>query len=86
MPSFYEFIPQNLVGKLIGRRMSIEGIQSEMNKATKDDQEWSQQEVSRHITLEQIHLHPLFLLKLVEGINNDTILSCLVALNHLFLQ
>lgn len=28
----------------------------------------------------------MFQLKLVEGINNDTILSCLVAPNHLFLQ
>ncbi|KAJ8950430.1 hypothetical protein NQ318_003706 [Aromia moschata] len=125
MPSFYEFvIPQNLVGKLIGRHgsfvthirdktnahilvkkhptnnklkvCSIEGTQGEIDKALKMIRDKFPAKRYPEVTLDQVHFTPIIntvplipdhlYLKLVEGINNDTILSCLVAPNHLFLQ
>ncbi|CAG9770081.1 unnamed protein product [Ceutorhynchus assimilis] len=58
----YEFvIPQNLVGKLIGRQgVFVQRIKEKCNA--------------------EVYL------KLIEGINNDTILSCMVAPDHLFMQ
>ncbi|XP_050304326.1 A-kinase anchor protein 1, mitochondrial isoform X2 [Anthonomus grandis grandis] len=121
----YEFvIPQNLVGKLIGRQgffvqsikercnaqvyirrhpsnnrlklCSIEGTQAEIDKALKMIREKFPLKKYSDITLEQVHLTPLvhtvplipdsLYLKLVDGINNDTILSCMVAPDHLFMQ
>ncbi|XP_060528608.1 KH domain-containing protein akap-1 [Cylas formicarius] len=121
----YEFtIPQNLVGKLIGRQgcfvqhikdktnafilvkphptnnrlkvCSVEGFQSEIDEALKLIREKFPLKKYPDVTFEQVTLSPLvptvplipdhLYLKLVEGINNDTILSCMVTPNHLFMQ
>ncbi|KAJ8967755.1 hypothetical protein NQ314_002636 [Rhamnusium bicolor] len=75
---------------------SVEGTQSEIDKALKMIRDKFPLKRYPEVTLEQVHFTPLvptvplipdhLYLKLVEGINNDTILSCIVAPNHLFLQ
>ncbi|ERL88815.1 hypothetical protein D910_06197 [Dendroctonus ponderosae] len=125
----YEFlIPQQFVGKLIGRNGSfvktikehchayvyvqkhsevvisknlcqvciVEGTPLEIEKALKMIRERFPLRKYSEITLEQIELAPSvatvslipdhLYLKLVEGVNNDTVLSCMVAPDHLFMQ
>lgn len=75
---------------------SIEGTQAEIDKALKMIRDKFPAKRYPEVTLEQVHFTPVvstvplipdhLYLKLIEGINNDTILSCLVAPNHLFLQ
>lgn len=75
---------------------SIEGTQAEIDKALKMIRDKFPAKRYPEVTLEQVHFTPIIstvplipdhlYLKLIEGINNDTILSCLVAPNHLFLQ
>ncbi|KAG5868886.1 KH domain-containing protein akap-1 [Gonioctena quinquepunctata] len=124
VPTLFEFvIPQNLVGKLIGRYgcfvsqikdktnatiivrkhpsniklkiCSVEGTKIEIDNALKMVRDKFPAKRYPEMTLEPVHFTPVIssilsldqlYLKLVEGINNDNILSCLVAPNHLFLQ
>ncbi|KAJ8917581.1 hypothetical protein NQ315_000064 [Exocentrus adspersus] len=75
---------------------SIEGTQGEIDKALKMIRDKFPTKRYPEVTLEQVHFTPIIptvslipdhlYLKLIEGINNDTVLSCLVAPNHLFLQ
>ncbi|XP_018561971.1 A-kinase anchor protein 1, mitochondrial [Anoplophora glabripennis] len=75
---------------------SIEGTQDEIDKSLKMIRDKFPAKRYPEVTLEQVHFTPIvstvplipdhLYLKLIEGINNDTILSCLVAPNHLFLQ
>ncbi|CAG9864954.1 unnamed protein product [Phyllotreta striolata] len=75
---------------------SVEGTKSEIDNALKMIRDKFPTKRYPEITLEQIELAteistvsliPDHLyLKLIEGINNDTVLSCIVAPNHLFLQ
>ncbi|KAI4460876.1 tudor domain containing protein [Holotrichia oblita] len=118
----YEFcIPQNLVGRLIGRGgciisdikektrtrimikkhpsnskmkiCAIEGSQINIDNALQMIREKFPLKRYPEVTLEQMPIHaPVALtpdqlhLKLIEGINNDTIISCMVAPNHFFVQ
>ncbi|KAK9700616.1 KH domain [Popillia japonica] len=130
----YEFsIPQNLVGRLIGRGgciisdrligrggciisdikektrtrimikkhpsnskmkiCAIEGSQINIDTALQMIREKFPLKRYPEVTLEQMPIHaPVALtpdqlhLKLIEGINNDTIISCMVAPNHFFVQ
>ncbi|KRT85600.1 K Homology domain containing protein, partial [Oryctes borbonicus] len=119
----YEFaIPQNLVGRLIGRGgctisdikeksrtrimikkhpsnskmkiCAIEGTQINIDNALQMIREKFPLKRYPEVTLEQIAIQcaPVSLtpdqlhLKLIEGINNDTIISCMVAPNHFFVQ
>ncbi|XP_018330991.1 A-kinase anchor protein 1, mitochondrial isoform X2 [Agrilus planipennis] len=123
--SIYEFlIPQNLVGRLIGRQgtfvtqikektrahivikkhpdnpklkvCQIEGTQLEIDTALEMIRDKFPEKRYPELTLEQVSFLPPvstvplipehLCLKLIEGINNDTIVSCMVAPNHLFLQ
>ncbi|KAF5269684.1 hypothetical protein FQA39_LY08607 [Lamprigera yunnana] len=123
--TIYQFIiPQDLVGRLIGRYGTfvtqiknrtraniviekypddnnskiciVEGAQTEIDSALKMIRDKFPKKRYPYLTLEQVEftpteprvfLNPEYLcLKLVEGINNDTIVSCMVAPNHLFLQ
>ncbi|KAF2896885.1 hypothetical protein ILUMI_09295 [Ignelater luminosus] len=125
LPIIYQFIiPQNLVGKLIGKYGSsilqiktkshaqilikkhpetnslkicaIEGTQAEIDHALELIRNKFPLKRYPELTLEQVSfLHPVttvplisqhVCIRLVEGINNDTIVSCMVAPNHLFLQ
>ncbi|XP_044271689.1 KH domain-containing protein akap-1 [Tribolium madens] len=75
---------------------SLEGTRNEIDSALKLIRDKFPLKRFPEVTLEQVsflpevptvslvpdHLH----LKLIEGINNDTIVSCVVAPNHLFLQ
>nr|CAI5817853.1 unnamed protein product [Callosobruchus analis] len=75
---------------------SVEGTKEGIEKALKMVRDKFPLKRYPEVTLEEVHFtsivspFPLIpdhlYLKLVEGINNDTILSCLVAPNHLFLQ
>ncbi|XP_057653881.1 A-kinase anchor protein 1, mitochondrial-like [Diorhabda carinulata] len=75
---------------------SIEGATQQIETALKMIRDKFPSKRYPEVTLEQIDLTPAppvvslipdyLYLKLVEGINNDTVLSCLVAPNHLFLQ
>ncbi|XP_019873803.2 KH domain-containing protein akap-1 isoform X2 [Aethina tumida] len=77
---------------------TIEGTQDEIEKALKMVRDKFPLKRFPEMTLEQVNVIqqlpqqplPLFpdhlYLKLIEGINNDTILSCMVAPDHLFLQ
>lgn len=75
---------------------SVEGTQKEIDKALKMIRDKFPLKKYAEVTLEQVQLTPLvptvslvpdyLYLKLIEGINNDTILSCMVAPNHLFMQ
>ncbi|KAB0794664.1 hypothetical protein PPYR_11503 [Photinus pyralis] len=124
-PTIYQFvIPQNLVGKLIGRHgtfvnqiMSkahahivikkhpdndqlkicvMEGMQVEIENALKMIRNKFPLKRFPELSLEKIVFEPpvptlslapeQLCLKLLEGINNDTIVSCMVSPNHLFLQ
>lgn len=124
-PTIYQFvIPQNLVGKLIGRHgafvnqiMSkahthivikkhpdndqlkicvMEGMQVEIENALKMIRNKFPLKRFPDLSLEKIVFEPpvptlslapeQLCLKLLEGINNDTIVSCMVSPNHLFLQ
>ncbi|KAL1494724.1 hypothetical protein ABEB36_010275 [Hypothenemus hampei] len=75
---------------------SIDGSHLEIAKALRMIRNKFPVKKYSEITLEQIHLTPIvptvplipdyLYLKLIEGINNDTILSCMVTPNHLFMQ
>ncbi|CAH1957628.1 unnamed protein product [Acanthoscelides obtectus] len=75
---------------------SVEGTKEAIEKALKMVREKFPLKRYPEVTLEEVHFTPPIspfslipdhlYLKLVEGINNDTILSCLVAPNHLFMQ
>lgn len=75
---------------------SIEGTQAEVDKALKMIRDKFPPKKYSEVTLEQVQLTPLvstvplipdcLYLKLIEGINNDTILSCMVTPDHLFMQ
>ncbi|CAH1100191.1 unnamed protein product [Psylliodes chrysocephalus] len=75
---------------------SVEGTKSEIENALKMIRDKFPLKRYPEVTLEQVDLTPEvptvslipdhLYLKLIEGINNDTVLSCLVAPNHLFLQ
>ncbi|CAH0554392.1 unnamed protein product [Brassicogethes aeneus] len=75
---------------------TVEGTQAEIDRALKMIRERFPIKRFPEVTLEQVHfIQPLasvplipdhLYLKLIEGINNDTILSCIAAPNHLFLQ
>ncbi|XP_072381189.1 KH domain-containing protein akap-1 [Diabrotica undecimpunctata] len=74
----------------------VEGTRTEIDSALKMVRDKFPAKRYPEITLEEVHLVPEvptvslisdhLYLKLVEGVNNDTVLSCLVAPNHLFLQ
>ncbi|XP_028130291.1 KH domain-containing protein akap-1 [Diabrotica virgifera virgifera] len=74
----------------------VEGTRTEIDGALKMVRDKFPAKRYPEITLEEVHLVPEvptvslisdhLYLKLVEGVNNDTVLSCLVAPNHLFLQ
>ncbi|XP_065172359.1 KH domain-containing protein akap-1-like isoform X2 [Atheta coriaria] len=82
------------VGKL--KLCVIEGSQSEIDKALKMIRERFPLKKHPEVTLEQVTVStqmssvPIstdhIYLKLVEGVNNDTIVSCMVTPSHLFLQ
>lgn len=116
----YEFvIPQQLVGRLIGRHgafvhtirektnariiikrhpdhqsklkiCSIEGLSSEIDAALGMIRDKFPVKRFPELTLEQISYVPIvpdcMHLRLIEGVNNDTIVSCVQSPAHLFLQ
>lgn len=120
----HEFvIPQNLVGRLIGRHgvfvhqikaktnanilikrhpenakglkvCAVEGTQPEVDAALDMIREKFPEKRYSDLTLEHVTFETAALslvpecmhLKLIEGINNDTIVSCMVTPRHLFLQ
>ncbi|RZC35495.1 KH domain-containing protein C56G2.1 [Asbolus verrucosus] len=75
---------------------SVEGSQKEIDSALKLIRDKFPLKRFPEVTLEQVSFLPQIstvalvpdhlYLKLIEGINNDTIVSCMVAPNHLFLQ
>ncbi|CAG9817096.1 unnamed protein product [Phaedon cochleariae] len=75
---------------------SIEGTETEIAAALKMVRDKFPAKRYADVTLERVHFTAIvpsvplipdhLYLKLVEGINNDTILSCIVTPNHLFLQ
>jgi A-kinase anchor protein 1 len=75
---------------------SVEGTQNEIDSALKLIRDKFPIKRYPEVTLEQISFLPQvstvslvpdhLYLKLIEGINNDTIVSCIMAPNHLFLQ
>lgn len=75
---------------------SVEGTQADVDKALKLIREKFPPKKYPEVTLEQVQLTPTvhtvplipdyIYLKLIEGINNDTIVSCMVAPDHLFMQ
>ncbi|XP_066258050.1 KH domain-containing protein akap-1 [Euwallacea similis] len=75
---------------------TIEGTRTEIDNALKMIREKFPLKKYLEVTLEQVHLTPVIptvslipdylYLKLIEGINNDTILSYMVTPSHLFMQ